>query len=241
MNVKADFEKWGLGYSGCDGGDIGHAQRRSKWICGIEWGGGHNLDSLTADIRSDVSEPPKGYDRWEDNLSYIFNWQVMKLLSAVEGGTVKDYKTFAKEAKPFVAGGNGYFKMNLYPIAFRNTNHSNWVSEYAGISGFSSKSDYIAWCKNKRLPQIRKWTSAFTPKLVVCLGKTYADDYAKAFFDDGKDFVTEPVDDCEIRWGINSDNTLVVILPFMVNRHGLTKNATIQKVGDRISQLMPIQ
>ena len=40
----ASFAKWATGFSGCDGGDIGSAQNRSIWYCGIEWGGGHPAD-----------------------------------------------------------------------------------------------------------------------------------------------------------------------------------------------------
>lgn len=232
------FKKWGLGYSGCDGGDIGTPQMKSKWICGIEWGGGHDFDSLVRYMQEDVSAPPRGYESWEENISYIFNWQVMKLLSAIEGGKVENYKSFAKEAKPFVKGSSGYFKMNLYPIAFKDTNPENWASEFRAITGFASKREYLQWCKNNRLPQIRGWASSFIPELVICLGKTYLEDFSKAFFDDGKTLNKEIIENREISWGVNSTGTLLVILPFMVNRHGLVNNNTIQLVGERISQLL---
>lgn len=235
---KVGFKEWGLGYSGCDGGDIGTPQMKSKWICGIEWGGGHDPQSLVRYMQEDVSAPPRGYESWEENISYIFNWQVMKLLSAIEGGKVENYKSFAKDAKPFVEGSNGYFKMNLYPIAFKDTNPENWASEFCTITGFASKGEYLQWCKNKRLPKIRSWTSSFTPELVICLGKTYLEDFSKAFFDNGKTLNKEIIENREISWGVNSTGTLVVILPFMVNRHGLVNNSTIQLVGERISQLL---
>ncbi|WP_260951748.1 hypothetical protein [Campylobacter sp. RM16187] len=34
------FKKWALGFSGCDGGDIGSPENPSAWLCGIEWGEG---------------------------------------------------------------------------------------------------------------------------------------------------------------------------------------------------------
>jgi len=107
MSVNFDFNKWGLGYSGCDGGDIGNPERKSKWVCGIEWGGGHDPEGLISHMQEDMTEPPKGYESWEENISYIFNWQVMKLLSVIEGGKVEDYKIFAKKVKPFIEGNNG--------------------------------------------------------------------------------------------------------------------------------------
>src|SRR5574338_666082 len=88
------FKKWCTGYSGCDGGDLGSPESPSVWVCGIEWGGGHTPKSLLSNISEDVRTPPQGYDSWQDNLSYIFNWQTMKLLSAIDGGRVKDYKKY---------------------------------------------------------------------------------------------------------------------------------------------------
>lgn len=93
----------------------------SIWVCGIEWGGGHGPDGLRRHMREDARNPPSGYQSWKENISYIFNWQVMKLLAAMSGLPVAKYKKFAQDVKPFVDRGIGHFKMNLYPIAFINT------------------------------------------------------------------------------------------------------------------------
>ena len=236
--MSTAFETWGLGFSGCDGGDIGSPQNKSIWVCGIEWGGGHDADSLLASIKEGAESPPNGYDEWKENLSYIFNWQVMKLLCAIKGGTVKEYKSFAEKVQPFVRGSNGYFKMNLYPIAFKDTNPDQWFSSFSDISGFNSKDAYMAWCKKERLPQIRKWTCQYAPELIICLGKTYISDFATAFHGDDKGFHTEIIEDREMNWVVNQDGTLVVVLPFMVNRNGLVRNTAIQKVGERIAKLL---
>jgi hypothetical protein len=237
MSIRAEFENWGLGYSGCDGGDMGDTEARSTWVCGIEWGGGHDPETLRSHMREDVSKPPIGYQTWKENISYIFNWQVMKLLAAIEGGKVEDYKAFAERVQPFVQGKIGYFKMNLYPIGFKDTNGDRWRTEFSGITGFNSKPEYITWCKEQRLPKIRTWASRWRPQLILCLGKTYIDDFSRAFFDQENTFNQESIDDRDLRWGINDDGALVVVLPFMVNRNGLVKNTSIQKVGERISQL----
>ena len=50
-------------------------------------------------------------------------------------------------------------------------------------------------------------------------------------------FEKEFIDDRELSWGVNSEGTLVIVLPFMINRNGLVKNTSIQKVGERISQI----
>ncbi len=237
MAVSNDFEKWGLGYSGCDGGDIGEANNRTIWVCGIEWGGGHDPESLKRHIKDDVSCPPYGYESWNENISYIFNWQVMKLLSVINGGKVEDYKKFAKEKQPFVRRSKGYFKMNLYPIGFKDTANYRWHEDFSEITGFNTKEEYIKWCKEKRFQEIRKWATERKPEMIICLGKTYKEDFCSAFFDPDKSVKSETIDDHEVAWGINADNSLMIILPFMVNRYGLVKNSSIQKVGERIAEI----
>lgn len=238
MNPNKNFEKWALGFSGCDGGDIGTVDEKSTWVCGIEWGGGHDAGSLSNCMAEDVSTPPSGHEQWQHNLNYIFNWQAVKLLTAIEGGSVSSYKTFAQEKAPFVTGSSGYFKMNLYPIAFKNTNCENWASEFSKLTGFNNKEEYLDWCESMRLPIIRAWAAAYKPELIICLGKTYFNQYSKAFFDFDSRCSKEIINDRELIWGVNNNETLVVVLPFMVNRNGLTKNSTIQIFGERISELL---
>lgn len=238
MLPTTDFKRWALGFSGCDGGDMGSAQRPSIWICGIEWGGGHDRAALVRHIERDVDVPPAGYDRWEENLAYIFNWQAMKLLAAIDGEDVASYKSYAQRVAPFVEGRQGHFKLNLYPLSFKNTNVSRWNSDFAEVTGLPTKQSYMAWCQAERLPQMRRWTAEARPRLIICLGKTYADDFAAAFLDTGTLFNIETLEGCEVRWAYNCANSLVVVLPFMVNRHGLVKNAAIQVVGARIAALL---
>lgn len=238
MSPTPGFERWALGFSGCDGGDLGSPQRPSTWICGIEWGGGHDRATLVRHVECDVDLPSVGYGRWEENLAYIFNWQAMKLLAAIDGDAVASYKAYAERVAPFVEGRLGFFKLNLYPLAFKNTSASRWNSDFAEISGLPTKQTYMAWCQAERFPRMRQWAAEALPRLIICLGKTYADDFAAAFLDADRSFNVETVAECELRWARNRENSLVVVLPFMVNRHGLVKNAAIQSVGERIATLL---
>jgi hypothetical protein len=88
---------------------------------------------------------------------------------------------------------------------------------------------------------MRNWVNKHTPSVIVCVGKSYLDDFTLAFADENLDLKRETIDDREFSWVINNTGTLVVILPFMVNRNGLTKNTSIQKVGERIGQLIRSQ
>lgn len=234
------FARWATSYSGCDGGDIGSAERRATWFCGIEWGGGHvaNVEVLNTMFAEDLRQPPIGYDTWEENLAYIFNWQAMKLLSVINGRQVSDYKSFAKEVKPFTSGSRGYFKMNLYPLAFRNTSHEHWASEFAQATGLADKASYLSWIKANRFPAMRAWTDQHLPKVIVCAGITYLHDFRLAFGEEEMNLTTEIIDDRQLVFGFNTLGTLIVVIPFMVNRNGLTRNASIQKFGERIRSLL---
>jgi len=241
VKVSSDFERWGLGYSGCDGGDIGSRENPSIWVCGIEWGGGHSPEALAAHMEEDVTQPPRGYVDWKKNLAYRFNSQVMKILSAINGGSTSEFKRFAESVQPFVDGKSGYFKMNLYPIGFKDTKFDRWHDKFTNITGFRSKSDYLTWCSMSRFPQMRTWAERAAPKLILCLGKTYIDDFRVAFHDDGEDFIHEVLDDRDLHWCINKQGSVVAVVPFMSNPNGLVKNVSIQKFGERISQLITSQ
>ena len=67
------FEKWASSYAGCDGGDVGGPNKRSIWLCGIEWGGGHTPEDVRENIAEELKTPPDGYDSWNENLTYPYN------------------------------------------------------------------------------------------------------------------------------------------------------------------------
>ena len=237
--VNAIFEKWATGFSGCDGGHIGDSKNPSIWFCGIEGGGGHPDDEqeLHKIFLKDVSAPAEGEPNWEENIEVRFNWQAMKLLSAINGGSVSDYKLFAENIRPFVKGEQGYYKMNLYPLAFRNTEHQLWKNAFAKATSFEIKQKYIDWITSCRFPLMKSWVQAYEPKLIVCTGITYASNFRMAFVDDGLEFNREIIDDRELHWVVNKNGTTVVVIPFM-SRNGLTRDISIQKFGEKIRALL---
>lgn len=110
MTANPNFETWATSYSGCDGGDIGSPERRAIWLCGIEWGGARTAEQLQDEMQCDEPCPPRGYGDASENLTYIFNRQVMKILAAIHGRPVSEYRDFCQQAKPFTQGSSGYFK-----------------------------------------------------------------------------------------------------------------------------------
>lgn len=238
MKIENEFQKWAAGFSGCDGGDIGGPDRRSIWVCGIEWGGGHDLASLKENTLDQAITPPSGYDDSSENLAYIFNWQTMKLLNAMQGGLVKDYVQMVENQRPFVKGSKGFFKMNLFPIAFKDTGHHRWQADFVGITGFPNKDDYLAWCRRVRFAEMRSWVTKFNPKVILCFGKTLIDDFEAAFVNGNTKFVKETILNRELSWTRTQDDVLLAVCPFPVNRYGLNSHALLQAFGDRIRMLM---
>jgi hypothetical protein len=238
MTVENKFQKWAVGFSGCDGGDIGSSHAPSIWVCGIEWGGGHNADSLTEHIQQQVSTAPLGYEDPAENLAYIFNRKTMQILTAMEGGLVQAYENIARERRPFVKGEKGYFKLNLFPIAFKDTSPQRWQSEFVDITGFPSKEAYLAWCRSARFDAMRSWVSTSKPKTIICFGKTYLKDFSAAFTNGNSEFVTENILGRSLSWSRTVDDVLVVVCPFPVGRYGLNSHVLVQGFGNRIRSLM---
>lgn len=238
MTVNENFAKWATSYSGCDGGDIGSPARPAIWFCGIEWGGGRDAGHLAKEITRDVSQPPPGYPHWEHNLAYRFHQQASKLLAAIAGHPVANTRHFLQQAQPFCQN-SGYFKLNLFPVAFKDTNHARWQADYAAVTGLASKQDYLDWCRQHRLAALRARAAEHRPRLIVCVGKTFVQDFKRAFLDNHEVFMQrKPIAGLELLYKRNAEGALVVVLPFMINRNGLTRNDSIQQFGDQIAQLM---
>ena len=171
------------------------------------------------------------------NLKYIYNRQTLKLISVLRGGQASDFRATAENVRPFVAGNNRYFKLNLYPIAFKDTSHAKWLTGFSEITGFARKEDYIEWCRANRFPVLRQWAEKYHPKLIICFGKTYIDDFKLAFV--GNKCPHEQALLCgkELSWFRANFHTLVAVCPFPVNRYGLNSNASLQAFGDKLRAL----
>ena len=239
-NDEFNFCNWALGFAGCDGGDIGNKNEQSIWFCGIEWGGGFDTDKDgLKDIFNNNSEKiTEGYDNWNENIAYRYNSQAMKLLSVIHNYELKDYKAFAENKKPFVKNQKGFFKLNLYPIAFKNTSHDLWEANISEVTNFQTKHDYISWIKENRFPIMNKWVKDFSPKLIICTGITYSDDFKRAFSDNNAEFNKEIIENHKMLWCKNNNGSKIIIIPFMINPNGLNKDENIEKFGQRIKEIL---
>ncbi|MCP1660127.1 hypothetical protein [Neisseria perflava] len=239
MDIKQQYG-WLLDFTGCDGGNIGSPENPSIWVCGIEWGGGHDADSLRKMVATPYDDTTDfGYDDWTTNIKYPYNVRTCKLLSALNGGQTGDYREFAEKVQPFVNGSpSPYFRMNLYPIAFKNTDPNRWNAEFADITGFRDKSAYADFCRKYRFAEMHRWMETYRPRLIICFGRTFEKDFNLAFSDGLNNFNQETIGDRVLKWKRNENGTLLAVLPFPSGPSGLNSDHTMQLFGERLAELL---
>ena len=93
--------------------------------------------------------------------------------------------------------------------------------------------------RENRFRILREMTKKHCPKLIVCTGITLKEDFVKCFTDNLM-LNEEEIDDKSLFWVVNNNGSLVVIIPFMVNRYGLIRNVSITKFGQRVSELLEL-
>ena len=168
----ADFEKWAKLYSGCDGGNLNGV----IWLCGIEWGGGDDPDKLDFQRQIDVlnkrvpGRSPKDTKLIIQNSSkkYVYDHNAFKLLTTILTNRKLEESDYKEYAAKFITYTNDsqFFKMNLYPISFRDTSEDHWNEKWKVKTGLPTKYHYKLWCWKNRFPEIKKWVKKGNPKLM---------------------------------------------------------------------------
>ncbi len=250
MQINSEFEEWAKTYSGCDGGNLDG----KIWLCGIEWGGGHNPATLDFQTELQVlrtSIPCRTPDDTSrilrnENRKNTYDLNAYKLLSVIqERNSLSQfqYKECIERLRPFEQNSN-YFKLNLYPISFKITSDNLWDENWKAKTGIESKYLYRLWCWKHRFSFFKKLVEKHNPKLVICVGKTYTTDFLLAF--EGLEEITlsqnitiEKIEEDGLIWlKINKGKTLLCITPFLTNAGNLVGDDKISKYGIRISEIL---
>jgi hypothetical protein len=236
VDVTPEFGEWAVGYSGCDGGNL----KGEVWVCGIEYGGG----VVESDLRFDPMLEPWCWpeESIDEALSYQYNRKLAKLYAAIKGEPVGMCMDVAKRDRIFQKDGP-MFKLNLYPIAFKNASDELWEEWIYKKTGLPTKSLYRAWCQIHRFKAIRSWVAEYSPKLIIGTGRGYLSDFVLAFgglecLYDGTGR-TEKIGDRDlfIR-SVNGGRTQLAVTPFLGNRHGLSSDAQLEDFGKAIRELL---
>lgn len=234
MRLKAndEFSKWAVGYSGCDGGNL----KGSMWFCGIEYGGGDSPESLSFEINEQVPFVESTYRNQFRKFQY--NWKLIKLYASIIGGCPSEYKNIYRISELFSESSDA-FKLNLYPIAFRNELNELWELWHFERTGFPTKELYRAWCQLERFEAIRGWVKTHNPKAIICTGSTYFREYFMAFgeYDVFKEYQSNEVQGIKlIHKKVNQEKTLLFVIPFL-GQGGLKSDHQLFAIGKKINKI----
>lgn len=228
-------------FDGCDSDNPGSPDSRAVWLFGIEPGKKGKKPEITEDDAI-VSKD----DSYSINtqLGYRFNQKAFKLLAAMYGYPVDRFREFAYDHQPFVRGqkdklkGDLFFKGNLYPYACHNVDE--WPEDAIKETGLSDKDEYRKWCRESRLPAIKRWVDKYRPAIFIGVGITCRHEFALAVF--GKEVPFK-----EERFIINTHiksifhfiegSMKLVVVPHFAGPHGLNSNKSLQEVGLLIGEI----
>jgi hypothetical protein len=245
--MKENFKQWAKELSGCDGGNI----QADTWLCGIEWGGGYNnYQKLKKEIEDEVKTSNE-YD-FKEHQEYTngnYGKSFAKLYTAIynnECKTEKDLENYQNYIETL--DNDKIFKLNLYPISFKDTNRERWDSnDLEEITGFKSKYLYQLWCFFNRFPNFLKLRKEHKPKLIICTGVDYLRDFLMCFAG------CENIGEVQVGYlegqsdankyernyyHLKIENTLIVILPFFSGSYGLNSYYLLNEMGKRIKELL---
>lgn len=229
--VSSGFEEWALGFSGCDGGN----PKGCVWLCGLEYGGDDTAEWLCF---PDVSCPAAIDPKDETFLTHQYNWRALKLLAALKGIQPAEYRRLFRSQSCF-ASESDYFKLNLYPIAFKDTSHTRWTAWLEKKTGFHTKQEYLTWCQTHRFSQLRRWASEHAPRLIVCTGITHAREFCLAFGGTPESICQAEAAGKAIRYFTTNDGrTLVAVIYFFGGAHGLRSDEELRATGEVLSGLV---
>ncbi len=225
------FIAWAKSFSGFDGGN----PKGAIWFCGIEYGGSKIPEFVPQEIPRDISNE----EERKRFLKYQYDRKIIKLYSSILGKRVIDYKKVFQETGAFKKESD-LFKMNLYPIAFKNDWKGHWSKDLFDKTGLISKTHYQAWCQINRFPMLKFWSETYQPKIIIGTGSTYSLEYTMAFCGIENSFQkpnSEEIDGKQLLWSNTSNSkTLLFVIPFL-GPGGLMKDDHIKSFGNRIASI----
>ena len=228
--VTVEFKEMALSYYGCDGGNLSSV----VWTCGLEWGGGYENNQIKIE---DIESLPLG--AWDLNgesvLDYLraqYNQKLAWFYCYLLGWDVSKYDEEAVKHKLFCSNGTG-FKMNAFPISFKNRSSVQWPASTMKITGLPSFDVYKEWCIQKRGDFFFDIVKQHNPKLILCTGITYTMDFVR-FFKCDLDSYRE-LDN--VKFAVtNNGKSIVAVSPFFGGASGINSYVKMKALVDIINK-----
>jgi hypothetical protein len=233
MKNRAILESMLEEFDGCEGDDPGTTESPSIWLFGIEPGRSISDQNNASTVTSRIND---GY-RIDIQRKWPYNRNAFKLLAAIKGYSVSQYLEFANLYQPFVVGGKGYFKGNLFPYACKKV--GDWPDDAIIETGLKDKSEYQEWCRVNRWPIISKWVDQYRPLVFIGVGNSCRNDFALSVF--GRE-VELNLHEFMINRNVKriyykfADGRRLVVIPHL--SRGLHENASLQYAGEFIADLI---
>ncbi|EAT60144.1 hypothetical protein [Chlorobium ferrooxidans] len=251
-SISDNFKKWACSFSGCEGGN-----RQAKiWISGIEWGGGKKPNeknfeetmsqyynvTLKQEIEQGAVTAPAEYN-WQEHKNEPYGIKLAKLYMAING---KSGSTYKQEITNY--NGSEIFKINLYPIVCENVDDDLWNKyNLANITGFQAKQYYKIWCFENRFPVFRKKVAQHNPSVIIGTGNQCLNDFLACFtpcFEKSAEIKWDKIKTVSNNgskernsyyyWTKVTDQTTLVIVPFLGGPNGLNSDELITQMGEKI-------
>ena len=231
INATGEFEVWASSLAGCDGGNPAGA----IWFCGIEWGGGDDVETFKFDINI---SPVWDDERLKNFTKYQYDRKVAKIYSVLIGKEIGEYQEVAFEKRIF-SGESDLFKLNLYPISFHHDSDELWDRRWYEKTGLPTKSIYRAWCQINRFKKFQELVEKHNPRLIVATSTSYKTDFIMAFAGADtiyhSDIKSEVINNKYLEWlNINNDKTILAITPFLGTRYGLNSDAQLRGFANKL-------
>jgi hypothetical protein len=227
MSVTDEFRDLALSFYGCDGGNPDFP----IWTCGLEWGGGLKENEIPPDEFSKTDpctwdSPGESVRACLSGRRMGYNQKLAWFFSFFLGWDIYNYKREAEEQKLFCKSGIG-FKMNAFPISFKNRNSVIWSENIIKQTGLSSFHDYRVWCVENRGKYFTDLLKKHSPKIVLCTGINSYIEFHDFFRCNKKDVM---VDNNIYIAKANGDKTLVFVVPFFGGAHGINSYEKMEEL-----------
>ncbi|MCD8566792.1 MAG: hypothetical protein LRY36_02600 [Alphaproteobacteria bacterium] len=234
QDYEAQFREWAVGFSGIPGGN----PKGALWFCGIEYGG---LDDEIS-FEEPLQQTHKSIPCWDDKTEVIeglsghrlqYDYKCAKVACAYFGIPLTAYKDYFLHKLYWHNGAT--FKLNLYPLAFPNTDAAHWREELKSKIGFGDKAAYREWCAQHRFPFLKKLVTKYRPEVLICTGVTYEQAFKTAFMDEPVLRDETALDDkgkrrCKL-FTTNQHKTKLIVTPFFGGPHGLNSDEHLERLG----------